>query len=320
MAESGRQPAAQVGTLDVLSGRLEGGAPAWSGVVVLVLAALALVPRATRIPVALCWLVALVGVAVAVVLSGLSLDLVALSGPAGLGATVVVVQAALVTAALLGAQGLVRDRAPAERGARTRVALRAAGLVAAGAAVVVPAAGLLWAVDGDNLLGSEPAKVVPAYMLQSSVTGPEHGILVVRGTLSGGLTYTVRRDDGVTLGEDEILAFSATDAAAQDAVATVLARPTSVAVSDLGDLGLEWILMPAPADAGVAASLDATTGLVQASTDPGTRAWRVDRPMTAAAVDGPGSGVHVVLLVVQGLSLLLVLVLCAPTLRGGGEA
>ena len=320
VAESGRQPGAQVGTLDVLSGRLEGGAPVWSGVLLLVLAALALVPRATRIPVALCWLVVLVSVVLAAVLSGLSLDLVALSGPAGLGTVVVVVQAALVTAALLGAQGLVRDRAPAERGARTRVALRAAGLVAAGAAVLVPAAGLVWTVDGDDLLGSEPAKVVPAYMLQSSVTGPEHGILVVRGTLAGGLSYTVRRDDGVTLGEDEVLAFTPTDAAAQEAVATVLARPTSTAVSALGDLGLEWILITAPADGSVAASLDATTGLVQASTDPGTRAWRVDRPMDPAAVDGPGSAVHVALLVVQGLSLLLVLVLCAPTLRGGRES
>ena len=48
-------------------------------------------------------------------------------------------------------------------------------------------------------------------MVQSSKLGPEHGILVVRGNVDDGLTYTVRRGDGVTLGEDEILTLTAED-------------------------------------------------------------------------------------------------------------
>lgn len=316
VAESGRQPAAQLSPLDVLAGRLDtAGAPTWSGIVLLVLAIVALGPRASRIPVGLCWLLVLVTTLVAVALAQVDIDLVASSGPAGLGITVVVVQAGLVTAVLLGAQGMVRSRTPGDRSAATRTAVRAVGLVAAAAAISVPAAGLLWTLDGTDELASTPEKVVPAYMLQSSVTGPEHGILVVRGTLSGGLVYTVRRDDGVTLGEDEVLAFAERDAAAEDVVATLLARPTGAVIQDVADLGLEWILMPAPADGTVAASLDATTGLIQASTDPGTRAWRVDRALAPDAVDGPGSLLHGVLLVVQGLVLLVVLVFCVPTLR-----
>ena len=317
VAESGRQPATQLTALDLLTGRLEGSsAPAWSGLVLLVLAAVALAPRASRIPVALCWLVALVTVLVAVVLAGVDIDLVARSGPAGLGITVLVLQAALVTAALLGAQGALRAPSPMT-GATARGVLRGVGLVTAVAALAVPAAGLLWTLDGTDELASSPAKIVPAYMLQSSVTGPEHGILVVRGTLSGGLSYTVRRDDGVSVGEDEILALAEQDAGAQDVISTLLARPTGTVVQDLADLGVEWILMTAPADGTVAASLDATTGLVQASTEPGTRAWRVDRALAADAVDGPGSWVFVVLLVVQGLGLIVVLVQCAPNLRAG---
>ena len=50
---------------------------------------------------------------------------------------------------------------------------------------------------------------IPAYMVQSSMTGPAHGILVVRGDVERGLTYSVRRGDGVTLGEDEILDLTA---------------------------------------------------------------------------------------------------------------
>ncbi|MGA8847896.1 MAG: hypothetical protein WB471_14870, partial [Nocardioides sp.] len=320
VAESGRQPAAQLTALDLLTGRLESsGAPAWSGVVLLVLAAVALAPRSSRIPVALCWLIAVATVLVAVVLAGLNVDLVAGSSPAGLGITVVVLQAALVTAVLLGAQGMLR--APlAMTGATSRRALRVAGLGAAVAAMSVPAAGLLWTVDGTGDLSSAPAKVVPAYMLQSSVVGPEHGILVVRGSLFGGLSYTVRRDDGVTIGEDEILALAQQDADAHDVISALLARPTGTVVQDLGDLGLEWVLMTAPADGTVAASLDATTGLIQASTEPGTRAWRVDRALAADAVDGPGSWVFGLLLVVQGLGLIVVLVQCVPNLRSGRSA
>ncbi len=320
VAESGRQPAGQLSAIDLLTGRLDGvGAPSWTGLVLLALAVIAVAPRSSRIPVALCWIVALVAVVSAVVLAGFEVDLVAGSGPTGLGVIVVVVQAALVTAALLGAQGALRAPAPSHGGVAGRRVLRGAGLVAAAIAISVPAAGLLWTLDGDHELSSTPPKVVPAYMVQSSETGPEHGILVVRGTLSGGLVYTVRRDDGVTLGEDEILALATPDAGAQDTVATLLARPTGSVVQDLGGLGLEWILMPEPADGAVAASLDATTGLIQASTDPGTRAWRVDRALAADAVDGPGSWTHSVLLMVQGLGLLIVLVLCTPNLRTGSR-
>lgn len=315
VAESGRQPATALETLDLLAGRIgENGAPAWSGLTLLVLAVVALGPRSSRIPVGLCWLVALVSALTAAVVSRVEVDLVALSGPAGTGAAVVTMQAALVTAVLLGAQGAVRARS-SEQDARLAALVRGAGLLAAGAAVSVPAAGLVFTLQGDGELSSTPDKVVPAYMLQSSVTGPEHGILVVRGSLAEGLAYTVRRDDGVTVGEDEVLAFSAPDPAADEVISTLLARPTASSVQDVAALGLEWILLPAPADATVAASLDATTGLVQASTDPGTRAWRVDRELAADAVAGPGSWLHVLLLLVQGVGLLVVLVLCLPSLR-----
>ncbi|WP_323793878.1 glycosyltransferase family 2 protein, partial [Nocardioides sp.] len=320
VAETGRQPAGSLDTLDLLAGRIDGaGAPVWSGLVLLVLAVFALGPRASRVPVGLCWLVALVAALTAAVVSRLDVDLVASSGPAGTGVAVLAVQAALVTAVLLGAQGAVRSRTPGEQGARLAALVRGAGLVAAAAAVSVPVSGLVFALEGDGDLSSTPDKIVPAYMVQSSVTGPEHGILVVRGSLSSGLSYTVRRDDGVTLGEDEVLAFSEPDEAADEVVTTLLARPTAGSVEDAAALGLEWILLPAPADATVAASLDATAGLVQASTDPGTRAWRVDRALAADAVDGPGSRLHTLLLLVQGLGLLVVLVLCLPSLRVRSE-
>ncbi len=311
LLDTGRLPSATVEPIDVLTGRVgDLGAPGWMGVIVLVLAVLALVPRATRIPVGLCWLVALVAVLVAVVAGLFSFRVSGIETPAGVGIAVLVVQAALVAAVVLGAQGASR----ADLGR-----LRPAVLTVAAAAAVVPLAGLGWFVLADNMLSSTTLKVVPAYMVQSSVQAPQNGILVVRGSVSDGLTYTVRRDDGVTLGEDEVIALAAERDGVTATMRSLLARPTGAVIERLGELGIAWIILPAPADGAVSATLDATSGLAQSSSDPGTRAWQVTRPVAADAVDGSGSVIRVILLLVQGLALAVVLVQAAPTLRPGGR-
>ena len=313
LLDTGRPPGAQVGPLDLLAGRVDGvGAPAWVGLLLLTLAVLALVPRPTRIPVTLCWLVALVTVLVAVVLARVEVPLAVGSSPAGLGVLVVTLQACLVTAVVVGAQGVARARPVAA----VRIGAVLVGIVGA----VVPVTGLAWTLVGDDHLASVAEPVVPAYMVQSSVAGPERGILVVRGDIASGLTYEVRRDDGVTLGEDEILALSPASAAATETISAFLSRPGSAEVDALAGLGIEWVIQPNPADGSVAAALDATSGLNQASTDPGSRAWQVNRALSPDAVNGPGSLLRIILLVVQGLGLLLVLVLCLPTLRQRRES
>jgi hypothetical protein len=160
-------------------------------------------------------------------------------------------------------------------------------------------------------------------MVQSSVLGPEHGILVVRGSVADGLTYTVRRDDGVTTGEDEVLNLTAEDRDFSELVRGLASRPTPAEVDGLAARGIEYVVLPAPADGEVAASLDATGGLVQASAeDRRTRAWQVDRPLSARDLDGPRSWLRIGLLVLQGVAILAVLVLCAPSTeraRDGGR-
>ncbi|MGA8257842.1 MAG: hypothetical protein WB767_14835, partial [Nocardioides sp.] len=306
--ETGRLPSATVETVDVLTGRVgDLGAPGWIGVVVLVLAVLALLPRSSRIPVGLCWLVALVAVVVAAVAGRFSFEVSGVATPAGVGIAVTIVQAAWVTAVLLGAQGAAR----ANLGARARPV----AVIAAIAAMVVPVAGLGWFTVADNQLSSTATKVVPAYMVQSSEQAAQNGILVVRGSVEDGLTYTVRRDDGVTLGEDEVIALAPERSAVTSTIRSLLARPTGQVIEEIAELGIAWIILPAPADGAVSATLDATSGLAQSSSDPGTRAWQVVRPGASDAVDGPGSFVRVLLLLVQGLALLFVLVQSAPTLR-----
>ncbi|WP_169576529.1 glycosyltransferase [Nocardioides halotolerans] len=290
----------------------EVGAPWWLGVVPPALAVLALVPRRTRIPVLICWLVALLAVVAAVALGSVTLDLAALSTPPGLGFLLLLVQAAMVTAVVLGALGVERPGG----------VLRGVVALLAAAAVLAPLGGLVWFVTegGDDLTDDREAGI-PAYMVQSSEQGAEHGILVVRGSLDDGLSYTVRRDDGITTGEDEVLDLTSEDRGFTALVQGLAARPTPDAVAALASRGIEYVVLPAPADGEVAAALDATAGLEQASADDrSTRAWQVDLPLSASDLDGPGSWWRVALLVLQGVSIVAVLVLCAPsTDREGGR-
>ncbi|MBC9735431.1 glycosyltransferase family 2 protein [Nocardioides marmotae] len=300
LLDAGRLPSPTVSPLDLLAGRIgDLGAPWWLGAAVVVLAVLALVPRPTRIPVLVCWIVAAVAAVCAAVLSTITLTLATVETAPALGVFVVLLQGAFVTAAVLGGQGAPR-----------RVV---AALVAV--ATVVPLGGLVWFLTAaENDLDADPGSAIPAYMVQAATRGDDHGILVIRGSVEDGLTWVVRRGDGVTLGEDEVLALSPEDRALTRDVQQLASRPTPALVTELADRGIEYVVLPAPADGSVASMLDATGGLVQASAaDPATRAWQVDRPLSDDALDGPRSWLRIVLLVVQGVALVWVLVLCAPT-------
>jgi GT2 family glycosyltransferase len=310
--DAGRVPGPAADGLDLLLGRLahsgvDLGAPWWLGLVVPVLAALAILPRATRIPVLICWMVAAVTSIVALALSFVDVDLVAGSSPAGQGFLLVALQGALVVAASLGALGLTTSGLPSWR--------RAVAVGVAGVAAAVPVGGMAWFLTAGQPELDEPLDPdIPAYMVQSSETGPEHGILVVRGSVESGLRYTVRRDDGIRLGEDEIVAHSEADAGFDERVRALVSRPTATVVAGLADSGIEFVVLPSPADPDVAAALDATGGLVAASAeDRATRAWQVDLPLAADELDGPRSWLRIALLVLQAVTAVVVLVLCAPT-------
>lgn len=311
LLEAGRLPVATVDALDLVSGRMgDLGAPWWLGLVLAVLAALALVPRSTRIPVLVCWIVAAVAGVTAAVWGVFSLDLASTTTGAGMGFLVVVLQGAFVVATSIGAQTLVDSGTASSPLWRRAVA---GGLVAV--AAVVPLVGLGWfVVGGHDRLDETAGEGIPAYMVQSSMTGDAHGILVVRGDVDHGLTYTVRRGDGVTLGEDEIIGLSAEDAGFSRTVRALVSRPTPDVIDQLAHDGIEYVVLPSPADGDVASSLDATGGLVQASAeDRSTRAWQVNKPLNASAVEGPTSWLRIGLLILQGLAIVVVAVLCVPT-------
>ena len=307
LLDVGRLPGPAAETLDLVAGRLgDLGAPWWLGGVLAALAVLALVPRATRIPVLVCWVVAAVAAVAAAGVGAVSGSLAAGPAEAGLGALVVVLQGAFVVAGTTGAIALAHGSAPWRRAVALGLALVAAA---------VPIGGLAWWLTGADAAITDGIDTdIPVYMVQSSEGGAAHGILVVRGSVEDGLTYTVRRGDGVTLGEDEILHLTGADESFTAEVSELVSRPTPGVIDRLGQSGIEYVVLPSPADGDVAAVLDAAAGLVQASAeDRSTRAWQVDRPLDSSALEGPTSWLRVLLLVVQGVGTLVVAVLCLPT-------
>lgn len=319
LLDTGRLPMDQLGFRELVTGRLgDSGAPWWLGLLLVVLAAAALVPARTRIPVLVCWIVALVASLLAAVLSLFSLELAAIGTGAGLGFPLVALQAAFLVAAALGAQGFLGPR-PDE--VRRPVWWRPVAAVIAAVAVVVPAAGLVWFVSGvqTELTDEEPSDI-PAYMVQSAETGAERGILVLRGDADAGFTYAVVREDGITLGEDEVVALAPEDEELTRTVDSLVSGPDRDAVRALADQGVQYVVMPAPADGNVASVLDATAGLEQASAeDRSTRAWQVGGELNPDAVEGSWSWWRIALLVLQGVAIVVVAVLCAPTTDRGSR-
>ena len=255
-----------------------------------------------------CWIVALAAAVVAVALGLVTFERAAVTTKAGLGFLVIVIQAAFVVAAVIAAQGAWRST--------DRTGWRRRGLVAiVAAASVAPLVGLGWfVVNGPGDLEDVRDSGIPAYMQQSAGLGPSHGILVIEGDVDSGVTWTVQREDGLTVGEDEIVALMAPDAALDEDVETLVSAPEQDAAETLPGHGIAFIVLSAPVDGTVAAVLDATTGLEGASADDrDTRAWRVTTDVEGGAVEAETAWWRVALLALQGLAIVVVAVLCVPS-------
>ena len=154
-------------------------------------------------------------------------------------------------------------------------------------------------------------------MNQSSQLGPEHGILVIRGDVE---TVSLRRPPRRRRHRSATTRSSRSPPRTPRSprtCATLVARPTPEAVDELAARGIEYVVLPAPGR---------RAGRRRGSTPPsawsrpvrrtGRRApGRSTSRSTEDALDGPTSWLRVVLLVVQGLAIVVVLVLAAPSVR-----
>lgn len=311
LLEAGRPPAPGIDGLGLLTGRIAGAsAPWWLGAVLLVLAVLALLPRATRPFVAACWGVVVVGAAGAALLSPVTLDLSTVATPPTTSPFLLLVRAGVVVAIVIAAQG-VSGRVPQPGPAPTRWLVLPLAL----AALLVPATGLIWSVAADQGLDDRVPEPVPAYMAQQAEASSASGVLVVEGDLERGLAWWVHRGDGTTVGEDEVVALTEPPTGFEADLRAMVSEPSPEVVGRLAERGIGHVLLPAPSDGRVSAVLDATGGLLQASAeDPDTRAWQVEESAEGFQQAGTAWW-RVLVLALQAVAVLVVAVLCGPTRR-----
>ncbi|GAB3088972.1 glycosyltransferase [Nocardioides zeae] len=325
VGEAGRLPYGILSPTDVLAGHLaDHAAPAWTGLLLAVLALLALLVPATRLAVVGCWAIALAVAGPASLLALPVFELAAGETPAAVGFVVVALQGAAVVAVVLGAQGLgqlgaARGDRPGATGRpdRVRRVRTALGVVPVLVLALVPLAGLVWFVGpGAAVADDDRDEAIPAYMAQRSETSPSYGVLVIDGSVRTGLTFEVRREDGLRLGEEEIAALTPVDTTMVEDVRTLVSTPSGEQLDRLRDAGISYIVLPAPADPTIRAVLDSVAGLQPASAaDPDTRAWELAEQPAADAVDDGSTGVgRALLLLVQGVAVVVVLVMAGPSL------
>jgi hypothetical protein len=231
--------------------------------------------------------------------------------PLWLGFPLVVAQAAAITAAALAGTGVSNRLSGANFGWRQPLGVLVVLLAAL--SPVVSAVWWLWSGSGDPLDRGR-ATGVPAYMTDAAADDPLNGILVVRGSRSGGFSYVLLRQPGMRLGDDSVLPSPQEQARLTRYVTDLATAPEPGDVAGLSKHGVAFVYAPAPADITLVGNLDSVSGLSQASAiRPGARAWQLEAEPGDAELSRSADGLRPWLLVLQGLALVVVAVLAAPT-------
>ncbi|MET0449425.1 MAG: glycosyltransferase family 2 protein [Aeromicrobium sp.] len=291
---------------DVVLGRAggPGAAPAWLTVGLLLLAVLALVPRSTRTGVHLAWLVALIGLGIA--LAG---TVVTYSTPSAavdvvpwVGVPTVLWIGGLATAVLLAVPAV----GPGSGTSVPRAVLATATVVA----LVLPVGtGVWWVARGM----ADPVDDVPSAIVPSFLAERPGDTLVVTGTFADGIDYRVVADDAQFLGQEAVVASSADSAPVGDALRQLLAQSSGTEVEALSRAGIDAIYAP-DADAELIRRVDATPLLSPSgSDDAGSRVWVLDPEPVLDDAAAPWW--HRAVIALQAVLWLVAIILTAPVRR-----
>lgn len=285
---------------DVVLGRAADGLlPGWLTIGLLVLAVVALVPRSTRTGVHLAWIVALLGLGVA--LLGTVVTYSTPAGPADIAPWVGVPTGlwigGLATAVLLAVPAATSWPRPA----------LAAAVVTA---LVLPVStGAWWLVSGTGgPLDDRRPEPVPVFLAERP-----GDTLVLTGSIAGGVDFRVVAGDGPFLGQEAVTPSDADSERLTSTLRRLLAQPTGRDVKALSSFGIDAIYAPR-ADVEIAQRIDAAPFLAPSGSDrPGSRVWTlVDAPRSE---QDSGPLWHPVVTGLQVVAWLVAVVLTLPVRR-----
>ncbi|MFI6639152.1 glycosyltransferase [Streptomyces sp. NPDC050504] len=259
--------------LDLL-GISPGGPKAAGGLLMIgiVLAALAALLRQERtFAVRASWAVALTGLVFAVLGNDGHW-----AGPATL-----VYGIALLSAALIGADGARIRVAQQSFGWRQPVAVLIA--VAAAVGPLLSAAG--WMLNGaaGPLERRDPVQV-PAFVAEESTTRDQPRTLVLGGDSPAKVSYSLVRGSGGRLGDAELTATAGADTRLDKIVANLVAGSGADQASQLGGFAIRYVLVRDGSPRHFSRVLDATPGLSPLSQLDGSKLWRVDRQVARVTI------------------------------------
>ncbi|MGR3934463.1 glycosyltransferase [Streptomyces sp. BRA346] len=264
--------------LDLLA--LSPGGPKGGGTLLLlgfVLAALAALMRGERqLTVRTAWVVALTGFLFAAFSNGS-----AWAGPATL-----VYGLALLTAAVVGAEGAKERVAAQSFGWRQPVAL----IIAVASAAAPLYAAVSWMVSGaDGPVSRREPSQVPAFVAAESATRDQARTLVLTGS-DARTDYALVRGSGARLGDGELAAAGGADTRLDDVVAHLVAGSGADQTTRLGAYAVRYVYAQQGAPHDMTRVLNATPGLTQLSRDDHGTLWRLDQRVARVSIVPPGSG------------------------------
>jgi hypothetical protein len=243
-----------------------------------------------RRPVVAGWVVALVGLAAAVVTSRVDVTAPTLETavPAWPGPATLLAGAGLLLAAAVGAEG-ARDRV-----ARSNFGWRqpsAAVLTVLALVTPVLLAGW-WAVSGaGGPLERRDPVLLPAFVAAEGDGRDRPRTLVLRSRGPGDLGYALLRSEGPRTGDAEVSPPADSATGLDEVVADLASGRGGDAAARLVPYGVRFVLMGRPVDRAVARAVDAVPGVIRVSGPSGTILWRVDYRTGRLRVLPPGAGV-----------------------------
>lgn len=248
-----------------------------------VLAALAALLRPERqMAILAAWAVALTGLLFAALTGG--------SGWAG--PSLLVYGLGLLTAAMIGAEGVRSRVATQSFGWRQPVAV----LVALAAVAAPATSALSWMASGAGgpLERRSPVQV-PAFVAEESRTSDQPRTLVLGDTSDGEVRYSLVRGEGSRLGDGDLAGSAGSDAGLDKTVANLVAGSGADQTMRLGAYGVRYVFVrdSSVTDAAEAREmigvLNATPGLERLSQQSGGELWRVDSPVARVTVVSEGA-------------------------------
>jgi hypothetical protein len=124
------------------------------------------------------------------------------------------------------------------------------------------------------------------------------------------------RQPGVRIGDDSVQPSTTDQAPLTTYVENLATSPEPADVAGLSRLGVAYIYAPPPADVSLTGNLDSVSGVTPGSaTRPGARAWQLEAAPSQADIHEQPDPMRPWLLAVQGLAIVVVVVLAAPTRR-----